>query len=89
MSNYTGIGVIVTPDGTILEDIAVSLVVTDGSDEPWFGTISGDFDPFDLMEGESLLRLPDGREARFRLSRTDLLVPRRGVEIVGLGTPLS
>lgn len=77
------------PGGTLLAAVEVALTAPDTSEvqEPWFGTIWGDFDPFDLMEGTPLLRLADGRESTFRLSRTDLVLPRLGTAVVGTDGP--
>jgi hypothetical protein len=89
MGNYTGTATIVAGDGSVFEGVEISLVAPEepAGAERWFGTLRGDFDAFSLMEGQSSLRLPDGREAPFRLSRTDLVVAREGVQIVGLDDP--
>ncbi len=89
MSTYDGPAVLLTSDGTLAGDVEASLVAPDdpGALDPWFGTVKGDFDAFDLMDGTPQLRLPDGRQSPFRLSRTDLIVLHMGVDIVGLGDP--
>ena len=81
MSTYDGPATIVAGDGTTIDGVDVTLVAPEQpvGDEAWFGTVRGDFDVFDLMDGTPSLRLPDGREASFRLSRTDLVLPRQGV----------
>jgi hypothetical protein len=89
MGNYVGTATILAGDGSVFEGVEISLTAAEEAvgAELWFGTVRGDFDAFSLMEGQPSLRLPDGREARFRLSRTDLVVARAGVEIVGLDDP--
>jgi hypothetical protein len=89
MGNYTGTATILAGDGSVFEGVEISLVSPDEptGDERWFGTVRGDFDAFALMEGTPSLRLVDGRESQFRLSRTDLVVARQGVEIIGLDDP--
>jgi hypothetical protein len=86
---YDGPATLLAADGTVAGEVDASLVAPDGddADEPWFGTVKGEFDAFDLMDGEPVLRLPDGRDATFRLQRTDLVVPRMGVRIVGTAPP--
>jgi hypothetical protein len=76
----------VSDDGTVIDGAEASLVVPEEpiAAEPWFGTVKGDFDAFDLMDGTPSLQLPDGRQAPFRLSRTDLVVAREGIAIVGI-----
>jgi hypothetical protein len=89
MGNYTGTATVLAGDGSVFEGVEIDLVAPDEpvEGEPWFGTLRGDFDAFSLMEGQSSLRLANGREAPFRLSRTDLVVARQGVQIVGLDVP--
>lgn len=89
MGNYTGTATVMAGDGSVFEDVEIALVSPEDptANEPWYGTLRGDFDAFALMEGTSSLKLGDGREAPFRLSRTDLVVARQGVEIVGLDDP--
>jgi hypothetical protein len=89
VGSYRGTATILAEDGSVFDDVAVELVSPDEpvGDERWFGTIKGDFDAFALMEGSSRLRLEDGHEVEFRLSRTDLVVARAGVEIIGLDDP--
>lgn len=82
---------IVAADGTVIDDIEASLVSTDPGDdraEEWFGTIKGDFDAFDLMEGTPTLHVTEGgASGPFRLARTDLVLPRKGIDILGIGKP--
>lgn len=90
MGRFAGLVTIVAADGTVMQGIEASLVgaePTDRAEERWFGTIKGDFDAFDLMEGTPTLQFPDGASAPFRLNRTDLVLPRKGIEIVGTGEP--
>jgi hypothetical protein len=87
---YDGPATLVADDGGVLGEVEASLVSPDADDgavEPWFGTVKGEFDAFDLMDGTPSLRLPDGRASTFRLSRTDLVVPRMGVDVVGTAPP--
>ncbi|CAN5188350.1 hypothetical protein BH18ACT4_BH18ACT4_10380 [soil metagenome] len=90
MSRFAGAVTIVDGDGAVIADVEASLVGEE-PDAPgyvrWFGVLKGDFDAFDLMEGAPSLRLPDGREAPFRLARTDLVLPRKGIDILGQGEP--
>jgi hypothetical protein len=89
MASFDGTATILAADGSQYDAIEVALVAPEEpvNDERWFGTIKGDFDAFSLMEGDSKLRLADGQEAPFRLSRTDLVVARQGVQIIGIGDP--
>jgi hypothetical protein len=86
MAAYDGPVSIVIDDGSVIDEVVASLVCPEEQvgDEPWFGTIRGDFDAFDLMDGTPTLRIPDGRASSFKLLRTDLVVPRQGIEVVGL-----
>lgn len=88
MATYNGPVTIVTADGAEVGDVEASLVSRmqdDPGDGAWFGTIRGEFDAFDLMDGESRIKLPDGHESGFVLTRTDLVVARAGVQIRGTG----
>jgi hypothetical protein len=89
MAKFSGTATVLAGDGSVFDGIEVSLVAPEEpvNDERWFGTIKGDFDAFALMEGRSALRFDDGREGPFRLSRTDLVVARQGVQIIGIGDP--
>ncbi|GEM_PF-6719870 len=86
MAAYEGPVTMIADDGTRIDGADGSLVIPDDPppDEPWFGTVKGDFDAFDLMEGTPTLVLPDGRRAPFKLTRTDLVVAREGVDVTGL-----
>lgn len=88
MGSYRGPAEVVTAEGETI-DVEADLVAPEepvGS-ERWFGKLLGDIDAFDLMDGTAILRLPSGRSAEFRPSRTDLVLPRGGVEITGAGPP--
>jgi hypothetical protein len=88
VATYNGPASIVTADGGEVDEVEASLVSReqdDPGDGAWFGTIRGEFDAFDLMEGEATIKLPDGRESGFVLTRTDLVVARTGVQISGTG----
>lgn len=37
------------------------------------------------MDGDATIRLPGGDESTFSLARTDLVLPRGGLQIVGTG----
>lgn len=89
MSTYRGKATLLSGDGSLVGEVDAALTApeTAGAQEPWFGTIWGDFDAFDLMESVPSVRLPGGREAPFRLSRTDLVLPRLGTGIVGIDEP--
>jgi hypothetical protein len=87
VGTYNGRATVVADDGSVFDDVEVALVAPDQpvGGERWFGTLKGDFDAFALMDGTSILRLADGRELPFELSRTDLVVARQGVQITGRG----
>lgn len=89
MGSYSGPATILVDGVGLIDEVEASLVVPERpvGDDGWFGTLRGDFDAFDLMDGDLSLRLPDGRASRFRLSRSDLVAPRQGVDIVGIDVP--
>ena len=88
MAKYEGPAEVVTADGTTIQ-VTADLVVPDDpvGTVTWFGKIQGEVDAFDLMDGPSTLHLPDGGHGSFMPSRTDLVLPRGGVEISGIGRP--